>query len=171
MRKQLRLTPGHASKPIFDSASMALKPLVFPSHPMNQGPVHMPERPNPAITSGLFRAPVPRLSTMLDTTPQPHAASFPCDSTPPPPWSPRSAGASQVLRRLSSCMPRPEDAGGPSHPRPYGWSHVAFGVRENPRRPQLALSKLYQHFRGRGSPYGLQDTMNEMQSTNPHALS
>src|SRR4030095_5985518 len=38
-------------------------------------------------------------------------------------------GASQVLRRLSSCMPRPEDSGGPFHPRLHGWSCIAFGVR------------------------------------------
>jgi hypothetical protein len=49
-----------------------------------------------------------------------------------------TSGASQVLRRLSSCMPRPEDSGGPCHPGQYGWSCVAFGVRENPRRPQQA---------------------------------
>src|SRR5262249_28158740 len=47
-------------------------------------------------------------------------------------------GASQVLRRLSSGMPRPEDSGGPSHPCQNGCSCVAFGVRENPRRPQQA---------------------------------
>jgi hypothetical protein len=35
-------------------------------------------------------------------------------------------------------MPRPEDSGGPFHPGQYGWSCVAFGVRENPRRPQQA---------------------------------
>src|SRR5215813_13154671 len=40
-----------------------------------------------------------------------------------------AAGASQVLQRLLSCMPRPEDSGGPSHPCQYGWSCVAFGVR------------------------------------------
>ena len=40
-----------------------------------------------------------------------------------------ASGASQVLRRLSSCMPRPEDSGGPSPPRQDGWSCVAFGVR------------------------------------------
>lgn len=40
-----------------------------------------------------------------------------------------AAGASQVLQHLSSCMPRPEDSGGPSHPCQYGWSCVAFGVR------------------------------------------
>jgi hypothetical protein len=49
-----------------------------------------------------------------------------------------AAGGSHVLRRLSSCLPRPEDSGGPSHPGQYGWSCVAFGVRENPRRPQQA---------------------------------
>ena len=38
-----------------------------------------------------------------------------------------TAGASQVLRRLSSCMPRPEDSGGPAPPRHVGWARVAFG--------------------------------------------
>ena len=38
-----------------------------------------------------------------------------------------TAGASQVLRRLSSCRPRPEDSGGPTPPRPYGGARVAFG--------------------------------------------
>src|SRR5262244_4031698 len=31
-----------------------------------------------------------------------------------------TSGASQVLRRLSSCMPRPEDSGGPPPPRLVG---------------------------------------------------
>src|SRR6266571_7436641 len=34
--------------------------------------------------------------------------------------------------------------------------------RENPRRPQQAFSKLYQHFRVRGHPYGLQDTLSTL---------
>ena len=38
-----------------------------------------------------------------------------------------TSGASQVLRRLSSCMPRPEDSGGPAPPRHIGWARVAFG--------------------------------------------
>ena len=38
-----------------------------------------------------------------------------------------TSGASQVLRRLSSCMPRPEDSGGPPPPRLIGWARVAFG--------------------------------------------
>jgi hypothetical protein len=33
---------------------------------------------------------------------------------------PGAFGASRVLRRLSSCMPRPEDSGGPPHPSPSG---------------------------------------------------
>jgi len=40
---------------------------------------------------------------------------------------PGASGASQVLRRLSSCMPRPEDSGGPAPPRPNGGARVAFG--------------------------------------------
>ena len=31
-----------------------------------------------------------------------------------------AVGASRVLRRISSCMPRPEDSGGPPHPRQHG---------------------------------------------------
>ncbi len=51
---------------------------------------------------------------------------------------PGTAGASPVLVRLSSGLPRPEDAGGPSHPCQHGGSCVAFGVREHPRRPPQA---------------------------------
>ena len=43
-----------------------------------------------------------------------------------------------MLRRLSSCRPRPEDSGGPAQPRPHGWSCMAFGVRSNPRQPHQA---------------------------------
>ena len=38
-----------------------------------------------------------------------------------------ASGASQVLRRLSSCLPRPEDSGGPAQPGHIGCAHVAFG--------------------------------------------
>ena len=38
-----------------------------------------------------------------------------------------TSGASQVLRHLSSCMPRPEDSGGPAQPGQIGCAHVAFG--------------------------------------------
>ena len=43
------------------------------------------------------------------------------------PGVPGADGASQVLRRLSSCMPRPVDSGGPAPPRHNGWVRVAFG--------------------------------------------
>ena len=67
-------------------------------------------------------------------------------------------------------MPRPVDSGGPSHPRLSGCSRMAFGVREHPRRPQHAMSKLSQHFRAcpgldpgaRGHPYGLQDSLSTL---------
>src|SRR5262245_27188752 len=51
-----------------------------------------------------------------------------------------AAGVSHVLRRLSSCMPWPEDSGGPTPPRPCGGVRVAFGsvqtlgVRNEPFR-------------------------------------
>ena len=57
-----------------------------------------------------------------------------------------TSGASQVLRRLSSCMPRPEDSGGPTPPRHVGWAWVAFGsvktlgVRNQPFRSCTSTS-------------------------------
>jgi hypothetical protein len=72
-----------------------------------------------------------------------------------------TSGASQVLRRLSSCMPRPEDSGGPPPPRLVGgfvWPSGAF----KPSASAIALSKLYQHFRVRGHPCGLQDTLSTL---------
>jgi hypothetical protein len=100
----------------------------------------LPSRPSPC--SGLSPPP----STMRDKIPPPHVVGFPCDSTPPPPCRPGTQGASQVLRRLSSCMPRPEDSGGPAPPRPYGGARVAFGsvqtlgVRNKPCRSYTSTS-------------------------------
>ena len=57
-----------------------------------------------------------------------------------------TSGASQVLRRLSSCMPRPEDSGGPAPPCHVGWACVAFGsvqtlgVRNKPVRSCTSTS-------------------------------
>ena len=57
-----------------------------------------------------------------------------------------TSGASQVLRRLSSCMPRPEDSGGPAPPCHVGWARVAFGcvktlgVRNKPFRSCTSTS-------------------------------
>jgi hypothetical protein len=50
----------------------------------------------------------------------------------------RHVGASQVLARLSSCLPRPADSGGPASPCHCGESCMAFGVRSHPRRPPQA---------------------------------
>src|SRR5262249_50417657 len=72
-----------------------------------------------------------------------------------------ASGASQVLRRLSSCMPRPEDSGGPALPCHTGWARVAFGSVHT-LGVRKALSKLYQHVRVRGHPCGLQDSVSTL---------
>ncbi len=57
-----------------------------------------------------------------------------------------TSGASHVLRHLSSCMPRPEDSGGPAPPRHVGWARVAFGsvktlgIRHKPFRSCTSTS-------------------------------
>ena len=80
-------------------------------------------------------------------------------------------GASQVLRRLSSCMPRPEDSGGPPPPRLVGGFVWPSGALK-PSASAIALSKLYQHFRVRGHPCGLQDTLSTLRpSCSPLVLS
>src|SRR5215472_18449174 len=58
-------------------------------------------------------------------------------------------------------MPRPEDSGGPALPRLTGWARVAFGSVQT-LGVRKALSKLYQHFRVRGHPCGLQDTLSTL---------
>src|SRR5262245_56678547 len=72
-----------------------------------------------------------------------------------------TSGASQVLRRLSSCMPRPEDSGGPPPPRPVGGIVLPSGAFK-PSASAIAMSKLYQHFRGRGSLCGLQESLSTL---------
>ncbi len=69
------------------------------------------------------------LSIMPDKTPRRHITAL-----RRPTWImdyPRQQhnGASRVLRRLSSCMPRPEDSGGPPQPCRIGCFCVAFGAR------------------------------------------
>ena len=72
--------------------------------------------------------------------PPPQAVGLPSDRAPPPSRGAGANGASQVLRRLSSCLPRPEDSGGPAPPRHIGGARVAFGgvhtlgVRHKPCR-------------------------------------
>src|SRR5215813_661896 len=58
-------------------------------------------------------------------------------------------------------MPRPEDSGGPAPPRHSGGARVAFGSVQT-LGVRKALSKLYQHFRVRGHPCGLQDTLSTL---------
>jgi len=129
----------------------------------------LPSRPSPC--SGLS----PPLSTMRDKTPQGHATGFPLRRLPvlcstaslrfqhcsvsgfPLPCLksciPRrcfptagACGASQVLRHLSSCMPRPVDSGGPASPCQRGSACVAFGsvktlgVRYSPFRSCTSTS-------------------------------
>ena len=72
-----------------------------------------------------------------------------------------TAGASHVLRRLSSCLPRPEDSGGPPPPRLVGGFVWPSGALK-PSASAIALSKLYQHFRVRGHPCGLQDMLSTL---------
>jgi hypothetical protein len=75
-----------------------------------------------------------------------------------------AAGVSPVLRRLSACLPWPEDSGGPTPPRPCGGARVAFGSVQTlgVRHERSALSKLSQHCRGHGSPCGLQETLSTL---------
>jgi hypothetical protein len=129
----------------------------------------LPSRPSPC------RGLSPPLSTTRDKTPQAHAADclrLPVGlvvrrSVEVPAWfrvrvSPSvpqelypmhcrylrtgAAGVSQVLRRLSSCLPWPEDAGGPPPPRPCGGARVAcgsvqtLGVRNEPFRSCTSTS-------------------------------
>ena len=70
-------------------------------------------------------------------------------------------GASRVLQHISSCMPRPEDSDGPSHPRLISDVLVlpSANVKTLGIRNLLHISKLYQHFRVRDHPYGLQDSL------------
>jgi len=75
---------------------------------------------------------------------------------------PGASGASQVLVRLSSCMPRPEDSGGPAPPRLHGGARVAFGCVKTLGVRNKRLAKRYQHCRVRGHPCGLQDALSTL---------
>ena len=57
------------------------------------------------------------LSTMPDKTPQWHIAVLQRPTCILNNSYQEHNGASRVLQRISSCMPRPVDSGGPSHPR------------------------------------------------------
>ena len=81
---------------------------------------------------------LPRFSTYRNVE------GFPRSSTPL--FLPATAGG---RRRICPSAPLRRGAG-------------CLRERSNPRRPLLAFSKLYQHFRVRGHPYGLQDTLSTL---------
>jgi hypothetical protein len=100
---------------------------VLPSGPspcgwLSQPPTTMPDKTPPWHTAV---AGLPGRSVFDDST-RAHAVSGLFTRSCPSPVgfivSPRpgALGASRVLQRLSSCMPRPEDSGGPPHPSHSG---------------------------------------------------
>ena len=56
-------------------------------------------------------------------------------------------------------MPRPVDSGGPPHSRPYRMLLYCLRRTLKPSASAIAISKLYQLFRVRDHPYGLQDSL------------
>ena len=94
-----------------------------------------------------WASPVPGLLHLPGRVPQRCAGSSigPCPGVPcrasgavghtPTVSTAGTSGASHVLRRLSSCLPRPEDSGGPPL---LAFSEGAWSLRErsNPRHPQ-----------------------------------
>ena len=52
---------------------------------------------------------------------------------------PGAYGASQVLRRISSCMPQPEDSGGHPHPHPDG----CFMLASDTLKPSPSATNLF----------------------------
>ncbi len=91
---------------------------LWPAFSTSDLPDKTPRR-HPAV-AGLPGCPV------LDDSPRAHAVSGLFTRSCPSPVGiivslpPGAFGASRVLRRLSSCMPRPEDSGGFPHPRQSG---------------------------------------------------
>ena len=94
--------------------------------------IRLPSRIRWAVpVTGLFLLPgrVPRRCAGSSMVPCP---GFPCrasgavDHRPTFPTA-GTSGASHVLRRLSSCMPRPEDSGGPAPPCQDGGARLACG--------------------------------------------
>jgi len=61
-------------------------------------------------------------------------------------------------------MPRPEDSGGPPHPRHKRMLLCCLRRTLKPSTPTIAISKLYQLFRVRDHPCGLQ---NDLPTLNP----
>jgi hypothetical protein len=56
-------------------------------------------------------------------------------------------------------MPRPDDSGGPPHSRQYRMLLCCLRCTLKPSASAITISKLYQHFRVRDHPCGLQDSL------------
>ena len=79
-------------------------------------------------------------------------------------------GASWVPQRISSCMPRPVDSASPPHPRLLRMLLCCLRRALKPSTTGLSVSKLYQHFRARDCPCGLQDSLCTLTSLFVHGL-
>ena len=121
------------------------------SHPVRMRPASgWPAWTSPCMPRPPERSPCPGFCPLRVSSPV-DFLSIPCPGTP---------GASQVLQRISSCMPRPEDSGGSPHPtRIMRMLHIGFGYVNALASRNNFISKLYQHFRVRVHPYGLQDSL------------
>ncbi len=101
---------------------------VLPSGPSPCGWLSQPQTTMPDKTPRrhMAVADLPRCSMDYDYSTQAHPVSgFTTRPCPSPNnfitlLNPRAFGASQVLRRLSFCIPRPEDSDGPPHPSQCG---------------------------------------------------
>ena len=147
-------------------ARVSFAGCVLPSGPSPCGRLSRPPTTMPDKTPRRHAA-VSRLPgcSMFDDSTRAHAVSglFTC-SCPSPvgviiSLHPGAFGASRVLERLSSCMPRPEDSGGPPRPSHLRALRVAFQHVKTVGIRNKLISKLYQHFRERDLPYGLQDSL------------
>jgi hypothetical protein len=71
-------------------------------------------------------------------------------------------GASRVLRRFSSCMPRPVDSGGPSYPRHFGYFLCCLRCTLKPSASATTPFEAVPALQGARHPYGLQDTLSTL---------
>ena len=107
----------------------------------HQHPAAFPFHSTPLPTCAAFR--FRRLGFGISPSPGfPLRVSIPAYLTAAFP-QPGTSGASQVLRRISSCMPQPEDSGGHPHPHPDGCFILASGTLK-PSPSAIRISKLYQ---------------------------
>jgi len=152
----IRLCPGQVS-----FAGYVLPSGPSPCGRLSRPPTTMPDK-TPRWHTAAHR--LPGCSLFHDST-RAHAVSglitLSCPNTGNFIMSlhPGAFRASWVLQRICSCMPRPEDSGGPPRPRHLRALRVAFCTVKNIGIRNKLISKLYQLFRERDLPYGLQDSL------------